>query len=191
MIAPIHRNEKDMKALGDQFRQDTKNDRNAFITVYDDEIAWRTAKDAVADRLGDKDLAYHDKHMIGDYAQNANTGFHVFNIFWILTVNSSRSSTKPATDSHVANAGGGRPASEVRWPAAGPSSRNTQERKGRPLSNPNKRGKLYRVRSMRLQSQRARPPGRRRSKARPVPLVAPSRGDRPAPALMEQPDAAA
>ncbi len=41
VIAPIHRNEKDMKALGDQFRQDTKNDRNAFITVYDDEIAWR------------------------------------------------------------------------------------------------------------------------------------------------------
>ncbi len=39
VIDPVHRNEKDMKALGDQFRQDTKNDRNAFITVYDDEKA--------------------------------------------------------------------------------------------------------------------------------------------------------
>ncbi len=38
-------------------------------------------KDALADRLSDKDLAHHDKHMIGDYARNANTGNHVFNIF--------------------------------------------------------------------------------------------------------------
>jgi hypothetical protein len=33
-------------------------------------------KAALADRLNKKDSEHHDKHMIGDYLRNANTGFH-------------------------------------------------------------------------------------------------------------------
>ncbi len=76
VIDPIHRNEKHLRMLGDQLRADTKKDRNAFIWVYDDEKAARMRKAALGERLNKKDLEHHDKHMIGDYARNANTGFH-------------------------------------------------------------------------------------------------------------------
>ena len=81
VIDPVHRNEKDMRMLGDQLRSDTKKDRNAFIWIYDDEKAARVRKAALAERLNKKDLEHHDKHVIGDYARNANTGFHALIIF--------------------------------------------------------------------------------------------------------------
>jgi hypothetical protein len=80
VIEPTHRNEKDMRMLGDQLRSDTKKDRNAIIFVYDDEKAARMRKAALAERLNKKDLAHHDKHMIGDYLRNANTSFHCLKI---------------------------------------------------------------------------------------------------------------
>jgi hypothetical protein len=80
VIDPVHRNEQDMRELGDSLRYDTKDDRNAVVFVYDDEKAARMRKDALAEQLSEQDLADHDTHMIGHYTRNINSGFHALNI---------------------------------------------------------------------------------------------------------------
>ena len=51
VIDPAHRNEKDMRALGDQLNRETSNDAFALVLVYDEEKAARLRSDAVAERL--------------------------------------------------------------------------------------------------------------------------------------------
>jgi hypothetical protein len=69
--------EADLRAVGDRLRQDTKADRNAFIFIYDDRTAAMDRKRAMADTLSKTALAHHDRHMVGKYFRNANTGFHL------------------------------------------------------------------------------------------------------------------
>jgi hypothetical protein len=76
VINPSNCNDADMRALGKQLRNETRLDRNAFVVIYDDLRAARLRNAALAERLSQKELEYHDKHLIGSYMRNASTGFH-------------------------------------------------------------------------------------------------------------------
>jgi hypothetical protein len=80
VIDPKHRNEKNLRDLGDKIRQERKKDRLAVVSVFDDEKAARMKKDAAADRLNDEDGAFYDRHLIGSYFKNG-AGVDEFVIF--------------------------------------------------------------------------------------------------------------
>lgn len=59
-------------------RTEAAADRNAFYEVFDNPRAAAMRQDAVEERLGNKDLAFHDKHKIAFYTKNGNTGYHEY-----------------------------------------------------------------------------------------------------------------
>ncbi len=71
VIDPAHQNEKDMRALGDQLNRETSDDAFALIFIYDDEKAARMRRDALAERLSEADVAYHDRHCIANFTRGA------------------------------------------------------------------------------------------------------------------------
>ena len=72
--------EAELRSLGEKLKQDTKNDRNAFIFVYDDAHAARNRLAAFNEKLSKSELQHHDKHQVAKYFRNANTGFHELDI---------------------------------------------------------------------------------------------------------------
>jgi len=73
-VDPGLRNEADLTALGRQLASDTKADRNAFVYIHDDEKAAKMFPNLAT--LSDAELAYYDKHEVGIYTRNINTGLH-------------------------------------------------------------------------------------------------------------------
>lgn len=76
VIAPINRNEADLRQLGEQLRTEAASDRNAGAEIYDDKRAASLRKEALTDKLSKKDMAFHDSHKIGEYTKNGNTSYH-------------------------------------------------------------------------------------------------------------------
>jgi hypothetical protein len=76
VVDPSHRNTSDLKALGEQLKNDTRGDRYANVDIYDDIEAAGMRNDANAERLSAEDMAFHDLHLIGNYSRNGNTGHH-------------------------------------------------------------------------------------------------------------------
>lgn len=76
VIADTAANEKSLRALGEEFKYDTRNDRNAFISVFSDPRAPAMRRAVLADQASKKDLAFYDKHFVATYSRNINTGFH-------------------------------------------------------------------------------------------------------------------
>ena len=79
VVAP-NPTEENLRALGDRLRQDTKNDRNAIVFVYDDDRAAANRLAAILEKLASVDLRHHDRHRVAMYLRNANTGFHELDI---------------------------------------------------------------------------------------------------------------
>jgi len=73
-VDPKFRNENDLKKLGDELKELTNDDRNAFVWVYDDIKAAQMQENAM--ELNEADGAFYDKHFILTYKRNINTGFH-------------------------------------------------------------------------------------------------------------------
>jgi len=73
-VDPKYRHENDLKKLGDELKELTKDDRNAFVWVYDDLKAAQMQENAM--ELNEADGAFYDKHFILTYKRNINTGFH-------------------------------------------------------------------------------------------------------------------
>ncbi len=82
VISPQNSNEEDMIALGETLKFDHKDDRNAFINVFNDkESALKLTAEKMSeyamnlkDHTGDK----YYKHFIGKYEKNGNTGHHKY-----------------------------------------------------------------------------------------------------------------
>jgi len=74
VIDKKYRNREDLIALADTLKADTKNDRNAFIWVYDDEKAAAMFKNIAT--LSDEDIKYYDIHFLANYTRNINSGYH-------------------------------------------------------------------------------------------------------------------
>jgi hypothetical protein len=76
VVSPSHRNEADLRALGEQLRREVAGDRNAFIDIYDANRAASLRGYSFSDRLSAADQAFYDEHKIGVYTKNGNTGHH-------------------------------------------------------------------------------------------------------------------
>lgn len=85
VISPKYRNEQDLRLLSFNLRYDTRNDRNAFIDVFDNKKAADLSKNIA--NLSEKEGALFDQHKIGQYTKNINTGYHRFEI-WVNGLNS-------------------------------------------------------------------------------------------------------
>jgi hypothetical protein len=76
VIEPSAANEISLRALGEEFKYDTRDDRNAFIFVFSDVRAAAMRRDAIRDALSKKDARFYDTHDVAAYSRNINTGFH-------------------------------------------------------------------------------------------------------------------
>lgn len=82
LISPDYLNEVDMMALGEILKSDTKKYRRVFIFVYTDRRAAEMRKKTFSDELKGKDLEFYDKHYVGQYTKNGNTGLHEYTIYF-------------------------------------------------------------------------------------------------------------
>ncbi|MCX6739432.1 MAG: hypothetical protein NT098_05305 [Candidatus Parcubacteria bacterium] len=82
IVSPEYLNEVKMTALGEKLRDDTKNDRNAFISVFDARKAISLRDTVLSDEASATDQDFYDKHFIGQYTKNGNTGFNEFVIYF-------------------------------------------------------------------------------------------------------------
>jgi hypothetical protein len=80
VIEPSAANESSLRALGDELKYDTRDDRNAFIFVFSDARAVAMRPEAIRDALSKKDARFYDRHFVASYSRNINTGFHQFSI---------------------------------------------------------------------------------------------------------------
>jgi glutaredoxin len=78
VISPSNLNEPDMVALGEELRTTTSADRNAFIFVFDDKKASLLRDAVLNDKASATDQNFYDKHYVGQYNRNGNTGFNEF-----------------------------------------------------------------------------------------------------------------
>lgn len=80
VISPNYLNEADMTALGEKLKNDTKNDRDAFVMVFSDKQAALWRHESGTEKLSAAEQEFWDKHFIGTYNKNSNTGNHEFTI---------------------------------------------------------------------------------------------------------------
>ena len=74
LIDPKFRNENDLKKLGEEIKDTTLNDRNAFVFVYDDIKAAQMQENVM--NLNEDDGAFYDEHFVLTYSKNINTGLN-------------------------------------------------------------------------------------------------------------------
>ena len=73
-------NERSLRALGEEFRYDTRADRNAFIFVFSDPRAAAMRLRVLRGDASKKELRLYDDHFVASYTRNINTGFHQLSI---------------------------------------------------------------------------------------------------------------
>jgi zinc ribbon protein len=76
VIDSAYRNESDLRRLGEQLRNADPWAKNVFIDVYDHRGAAMLRQAGMSEKLPRKAQAEHDRHRIGVYTRNGNTGFH-------------------------------------------------------------------------------------------------------------------
>lgn len=82
LIPTDYLNEADMTALGQKLKEDTKNDKNAFIMVFTDKKA-AVLRDKMIDSSMTKDEEkFYDAHYVGQYTKNGNSGLNAFAIYF-------------------------------------------------------------------------------------------------------------
>lgn len=82
LISKDNLNEKDMAALGEKLKEDTKDDRNAFIFVYTDKKAAGLRDKVLTDDMTEAERDLYDINYVGQYNKNGNSGFHQFAIYF-------------------------------------------------------------------------------------------------------------
>lgn len=82
VISHDYLNEADMVALGEKLKSDVREDRNAFISVFDDKQGALLRDKVLGDKASETETNLYDQHFVGQYDKNANTGFHQFAIWF-------------------------------------------------------------------------------------------------------------
>lgn len=82
VISPDLLNETDMVALGNKLKSDVQNDRNAFISVFDNASAAALRDKVLSQKATAAEQDLYDEHFVGEYDKNANTGYHEFDIYF-------------------------------------------------------------------------------------------------------------
>lgn len=75
-------NETDMVVLGNKIKNDTQSDRNANISVFDNASAAALRDKVLSDKATTAEQDLYDKHFVGQYTKNGNTGFNEFVIYF-------------------------------------------------------------------------------------------------------------
>jgi len=75
VIDSAYRNEPDMRRLGDQLHNADRWAKNTSIDVYDHPGAAKLRQAGMAERLPPKAQKEHDRHRIGVYLRNGQTGY--------------------------------------------------------------------------------------------------------------------
>lgn len=90
LIPTEYFNTNDMPLVGEKLRDDTKNDRNAFISVFTDRKAAEMREKVLNDELTETDRDFYDMHYVGQYTRNINSGYNEFVIYYdgVLGTNS-------------------------------------------------------------------------------------------------------
>ena len=78
IIDPKQSTNEELKKLGERLNYDTRNDRNAFVVVFNNKKAGGMYHN-VSD-LNDKDGAFYDQHFVATYNRNINTGYNQIQI---------------------------------------------------------------------------------------------------------------
>jgi hypothetical protein len=96
VISPQNFNEADMTLLGEKLKADTKNDRNAFIFIFDDKKAaeMRDRLPSTTNPPNETEQDYYDKHFVGDYSRNINSGYHQFTIYFDGVIGTNQKTIK-------------------------------------------------------------------------------------------------
>jgi hypothetical protein len=81
LISKKNVNLEDMTALGNQLKEEHKNDRNNNIEIYTDKNAPALQTAYGTYTLGDAEVKFYEDSYAGTYMKNANTGNHQFIIF--------------------------------------------------------------------------------------------------------------
>jgi len=92
VVDPSYFNESDMQLLGDKLYKDTKNDRNAFIYIYDDLGAAKMRDETDLGKLSTEQSDEYFKHFIGSYTRNINSGYHQLEVYFD-TINGDNTKT--------------------------------------------------------------------------------------------------
>ena len=82
LIPTDYLNEADMVVLGNKLKEDTKNDRNAFIMVFTDKKAAELRDKVIDDSMTKDEEKFYDTHYVGQYTKNGNSGLHAFVIYF-------------------------------------------------------------------------------------------------------------
>ena len=90
VISPEHLNEADMATLGETLKQDTKSDRNANISIFDNKRAALLRDSVLKDKARTSDQDFYDKHFIGQYSKNGNSEYHQLDIYFDGVMGSNR-----------------------------------------------------------------------------------------------------
>lgn len=80
VVADTAANEMGLRALGEELKFDTRDDRNAFIDIYNDARAPSMRSAALRDALSKRDERMYYRHFVATYGRNANTGYHQLTI---------------------------------------------------------------------------------------------------------------
>ena len=78
VISPDAATEADLTALGDILREDTKNERTAFVLIFTDPKA-AALRTSPSDSRSQQEL--YARHHVGRYIRNAKGGVHEMQIF--------------------------------------------------------------------------------------------------------------
>lgn len=74
VVSPVLATEEGLRAIGEILKEDTKADRNAVVIIFDDSRAAKMSHDF--EKRSKKELEIYDRHYVGEYWRNANTGLH-------------------------------------------------------------------------------------------------------------------
>lgn len=80
VVSADYLNEADMALLGETLKEDTKDDRNAFVMVHTDKKSAQIQKKSPSE-ITDAELSFAGKHFVGQYMKNAEGKINTFSIY--------------------------------------------------------------------------------------------------------------
>ncbi|MEI6835405.1 MAG: hypothetical protein WCK59_01105 [Candidatus Falkowbacteria bacterium] len=82
LIPVSYVNDKDMVALGEKLKSDFVDERNNFIWVFTDKKLSALRSKMMKADLSKSDQDFYDKHYVGQYNKNINSGMNRFVIYF-------------------------------------------------------------------------------------------------------------
>lgn len=82
VVSRSYFNENDLRRLGEKLRDETKDQRNAFISVFTDRKAAEMRDRVLSDELTTEEQKFYEQHYVAQYTQNANSKLKEYTIYF-------------------------------------------------------------------------------------------------------------